>query len=1104
MTMNFIKSFKENVNKTFLVFSGILFLIIALSAIMAYTISAHQINRSFIEQQLSIASETMRLRLATAVNSELGLVLKMADTPVIRQYFMNPSDESLKSLANIEFALYQEHFNNKLVFWINDVDKTFYSTGNTPYVVNPDDPENYWYNLTLYRTEKFNLNINYNPDLDQINLWVNVPVFVEVETGKKPIGMLGTGINLTDFSNFVASSYREFDENITPYMFNKYNEITSAVDYELVQNKICIDEYLGETGVELIRATHALSEGESRSLILDNKMYLVNSIPDMEWYLAVSYPQPGFLALNQAMNTVFFSMLSLILFMFIVINIFIARSENAMAKQNLQLLEANRKAEYASQAKSNFLAKMSHEIRTPMNAITGMAELLLRGELSDEARGYAQDIKHAGNNLISIINDILDFSKIEAGKLEITPINYLLSTLINDTINIIRTRLMEKPIRFFTNIDGTIPNSLIGDETRLRQILLNLLSNAVKYSEKGYIGLTITTDKREDKQIWLRITVSDTGKGISQEDQAKLFDEFVKVDVKKNQSIEGTGLGLAITKNLCIAMGGDISLESEYGKGSVFTAIIPQGIESEKPFAMVEDAKKKKVLVYEGRINYANSVCWTLDNLKVPHTMVTNQDDFAAALYREEWFYVFSGYGLYEKIKPLMEPSAKAQGNAAFRGGKKPSLALMIEWGTEAYIPGVRFVSIPVQSLSIANVLNGRTDSKGYIESSGVVRFSFPGARLLVVDDIVTNLKVVEGLLAPYQAVVDTCINGLQAIELVKRYEYDIIFMDHMMPEMDGIEATTIIRSLDGKRFRTVPIIALTANAVVGMREMFIEKGFNDFLSKPIDISKLDEMLSRWISKDKRKKGSRESGAGSSEHQSSHNNTVNLHSNSANRNSPLSTPHSLLPAIPGVDTAKGIAMTGGTVDAYMRVLNIFCKDIEERLPLLQKAVNVENPSFLADTLPAFITQVHALKSASASVGVEKISVQAAELEAAGKSGDTAFIRENLPGFVKRLSELAKNIQSVLEPGKSEGSETAGNAALNSPLPDFHSPLFEELTEALKKRKTADIERITAALYEKALDTKSREALEKISDEVLMTEFDNALAIINNLISAQPK
>jgi signal transduction histidine kinase/CheY-like chemotaxis protein len=753
--------------------------------------------------------------------------------------------------------------------------------------------------------------------------------------------------------------------------------------------------------------------------------------------------------------------------------------ENKVHERTQELEKQAIIALQASISKSDFLAKMSHEIRTPMNAIIGMAELALREDMPHAAHDHILTIKQAGNNLVSIINDILDFSKIEAGKLEIIPVNYMFSSLLNDTVNIIRMRFMEKPLRFFTNIDGNIPNNLIGDEARLRQILINLLSNAVKYSEKGHVGLTITTDKRDDKQVWLRAAVSDTGKGIRHEDQAKLFVEFVQVDMKKNQSVEGTGLGLAITKRLCIAMGGNISMESEYGKGSVFTVVIPQGIETEEPFAVVEEPEKKKVLVYEGRIIYARAVSWSLENMGVPHTVVTSQEEFSAALYREEWFYVFSGYGLYEKIKPLIK-----QNDAAFRGGKKPSLALMVEWGTEAYIPGVRFVSIPVQSLSIANVLNGMADNKGFIKTSGIIRFTFPGARILVVDDISTNLKVVEGLLAPYQAAVDTCLNGLQAIELIKQkasenLEYDIVFMDHMMPEMDGVETTVVIRlwekeqQKNGVMRNRVPIIALTANAVMGMREMFIENGFNDFLSKPIDVSKLDEMLNRWIPKEKRVQGTLQQAQG------------------PNGNALIEPVEmSILPDIPGVDTAKGVVMTGGTVAAYRGVLSLFCKDAQDRLPLLQKTPET-------DTISAFITQVHALKSALASLGAEKISAQAAELEAAGKTGDTVFISDHLPAFTQQLTELVKNIQNALEQDKPEYHNTTPQSTVPSPL----SPLFNELADALKSQKISEIKRILNTLDQQVQESQLKKTLEKISNQVLVAEFDSALKTIDEVLNA---
>jgi len=743
-------------------------------------------------------------------------------------------------------------------------------------------------------------------------------------------------------------------------------------------------------------------------------------------------------------------------------------------KQNQRLVELREDAENANKTKNSFLASMSHEIRTPMNAIIGMSELLLRSELTDEARGYAQDIKQAGNNLISIINDILDFSKIEAGKLEIIPNKYLLASLINDTVNIIRTRLKEKPIRFFTNIDGKIPHCLIGDESRLRQILLNLLSNAAKFTDKGHISLSIKvqedTASQDSNKVWLKFIIEDTGKGIKPEDQKKLFGEFVQVDLKRNRNIEGTGLGLVITKRLCSLMNGEISMESEYGKGSVFTIIIPQEIDSDESFAAVDNASEKKVLVYESRVIYAKSVCWSLENMGVAYEMVTTLHEFEKALYREKWSLVLSGYGLHDKIRYVMSKPAEE-----YPCGEKPPLALMVEWGTETYIPNVRFVSLPVQSLSIANVLNGKADIKGYTDASSVstiIRYSFPRARILIVDDIYTNLKVGEGLLAPYRALIDTCLSGAESIELVKHYNYDLVLMDHMMPEMDGIEATSIIREWEKEKrmqdinFKRIPIIALTANAVSGVREMFLEKGFDDFVAKPVDVSKLDEVINRWISKDKREVGS---------------------------SSPPGESYLNIPLIQGIDIQTGISMTGGTESGFISVLTVFRRDAYERLGVLRNSLKEEG-------LKSFIINVHALKSASAAVGAKEISEDAARLETAGRAGDLDFINANIDLFINKLSKLIEGINYSLNINKTESEKSSESALNNTEIKNKVIKLLKKLDEALKSQKAEMIDYLLDEITKQPLDEATKESIEKISDDVLMTEFNKALNTVTEIMT----
>ena len=370
----------------------------------------------------------------------------------------------------------------------------------------------------------------------------------------------------------------------------------------------------------------------------------------------------------------------------------------------------------ANEAKSQFLANMSHEIRTPINGILGMDSMLLK-ECKDEVlREYAKNIQSAGQSLLSIINDILDISKIESGKLEILPIKYELFSILNDCYNLTKAKLQEKPLEFEIRVNENLPSWLYGDEVRIRQIINNFLSNAVKYTKQGKVTFCLDYEQKSDEQIRLVISVADTGIGIREEDLGKLFTSFTRIEEKRNRNIEGTGLGLSLTKNLVDLMGGEVIVESTYGRGSCFTARIPQKIVDATPMG-----------------------------------------DFSRR---------------YQQ----------------------------------------------------------------YLSSSDddTLSFSAPEAKILVVDDVEMNLKVVKGLLKETQIQIDTAVSGRQCLERVKTTRYDVIFLDHMMPEMDGIETLQNMKLLKDNLNREVPVIMLTANAIVGAKEEYIQAGFTDYLTKPI------------------------------------------------------------------------------------------------------------------------------------------------------------------------------------------------------------------------------------------------------------------------------
>jgi len=543
-------------------------------------------------------------------------------------------------------------------------------------------------------------------------------------------------------------------------------------------------------------------------------------------------------------------------------------------KMQRNLAEDLEVAKEANAAKSRFLSNMSHEIRTPINAVLGFDEMIIRESTTPSITEYAREIQNAGKTLLSLINDILDFSKIEAGKMEIIPVEYELSSVINDLANMINIRAKDKNLELIYNVDENIPHILVGDEMRIRQCALNIMTNAVKYTQQGTITVNIGYEKAGVNHINLTFRVTDTGQGIREEDLDKMFAAFERIDVAKNKTVEGTGLGMNIVKQLLDLMGSQLVVHSEYGVGSDFSFSIRQ-----------------KVISWE---------------------------------------------------------------------------------------PVGKFTQDYKESLSKLEI---------YEES-----FHAPSARILVVDDTRANLTVIKGLLKETGIKIDTVESGREALVKVTEKKYDVIFLDHRMPEMDGIETFHEMQKLENTYNRNTPVIALTANAISGAREEYYKEGFTDYLSKPVDSSRLEEMLLEYLPEEKvSKKGDADY-------------ITDARKEETREAEAKAYAKAIL--VTGIDMQAAINNCG-SAELLLEVLTDFWLTIDDKAAKIEEFENEGN-------IKDYTIYVHGLKSSARTIGAMKLSEMAAHLEQCGNEKNFEEIYEKTPGLLETYRSFKQQIAPAMK------------------------------------------------------------------------------------------
>lgn len=543
--------------------------------------------------------------------------------------------------------------------------------------------------------------------------------------------------------------------------------------------------------------------------------------------------------------------------------------ENPDIKMLSEVTAAKDAADKANRAKSDFLSSMSHEIRTPLNAIVGFSECIKNADSLEEAKENAADIVTASESLLEIVNGILDISKIESGKLELVQSDYDIYKILDEVVKLIKARLGDKPLNFEVNIAPDIPHVLYGDHFNIKKILINFLTNAVKYTDEGYVKFDVKCVIVNNNVCRLIMSVKDSGRGIKKENIDKLFTKFQRLDEDKNTTIEGTGLGLAITKQLVEMMHGKIVVNSIYGEGSEFTVAIDQRISNHKLETQedisddVIDLTGRKILVVDdNKLNLKVAV-----KLLQPYKCVVETCE--------------SGFGCIDKITSgnkydiilLDDMMPKMRGSETLTRLKAdPKFNIPVVALTANAIQGMReqymllgfddYLAKPIDKKELNRILNkyvlknalveGNDKPTKTVEEKPTISESpmeeninfqdYTGKKILIVDDNKLNVKVATKIMNPYHFEIDSAYSGLECLNKVKNTKYDIIFMDYMMPNMDGIE--TFRQLHEDPSFKT-PVISLTADAVVGAKDKFINAGFNGYVSKPIDKKMLDDAINK-------------------------------------------------------------------------------------------------------------------------------------------------------------------------------------------------------------------------------------------------------------------
>ena len=727
--------------------------------------------------------------------------------------------------------------------------------------------------------------------------------------------------------------------------------------------------------------------------------------------------------------------------------------------------------EEAKRAKDDFMANISHEIRTPLNSIIGIGNELLDAKVDDVTKEQLYDITVAGKNLMSLVSDILDFSELEADTIELKFEPYNITSVINDVVNMASAWNKEKNLELIVDCEANLPNSLLGDSHKIYRVILHLMNNAVKFTERGGVILFIG-GRKEQYGMNLMIRVQDTGIGMRSEDVEALKNTYNQVDSRRDRKYGGIGLGLAISRKLVAKMGGHMHIESVPQVGTTITVIIPQKSLTDVPIVSVKDPEEKKAVFYVNvdryqygqiREGYLECIQRMSQQLQVKAVKCSTMQELKHSMETEQFGFVFTADEEYLENKEYFD-----------RLSEQLQVVLMVNRDFDLKMVGrkIQLIYRPLHVFSVATVLNGeRLQQDIYEERWHKDRFQVENAHILVVDDSAMNLKVAASMLRHYGVEIETALSGKEAIEKVSRKNYDLIFMDHMMPEMDGVECMQRLHELPVVRECHTPIVALTANAIGGAREMLMDEGFDDFVAKPIEKSAMERVLRKFLDKfvveisaDGEKLRAELPDDGISTEQKEQENVW----------------------VKGIDREKGLSYFDHNEADYMDIIHCFIEQYGEQKTKLERFYEEKD-------WENYKISVHSLKGQSLTIGAESLSEKAKHLQEAAQKKDEAYIAANHGPFMEEYQEIMDGLEERTgfsgswkqggKPGQENQPESAENwSELAAALDQFDQGSANELIDKM----------------EETVSGEEKEALKKMKDAIELFDFLTATEILQSL------